>query len=106
MQMFSVCRASQAPVYSNYVFATLSLLLRLFQIKAQGVSVVAQHSFSERVKNALQSRDLFTLIWQVLRGARAHSIDQNWHCKSEYVGIFYAHFYRNRITKGFFQFQC
>lgn len=50
MQMFSVCRASQALVFSNYVFATFSLLLRLFQIKAQGVSVVAQHSFSERVK--------------------------------------------------------
>lgn len=69
MQMFSVCRASQALVFSNYVFATFSLPLKLFQIKAQGVSVVAQHSFSERVKNVLQSRDLFTLIWQVLRGA-------------------------------------
>lgn len=58
MQMFSVCRASQHLLLSNYVFATFGLL-RLFQIKAQGVSVVAQHSFSETEKCASVQRFIY-----------------------------------------------
>lgn len=69
--MFSEGRASQPLVLSNYVFTIFGLLLRLFQIEAQGVSVVAPHSFGKRVKSALQSTDSFTLIWQVLKRSKS-----------------------------------